>query len=330
MNILLTGGAGFIGSHLTKRLLNLGFKVICIDNLNDYYDPQIKKANLSEFKGQENFSFYHNDIREKNAVSYIFQNHHIDLVIHLAAQAGVRPSIEDPQLYYDVNITGTLNLLECMKQHGCSKMLFGSSSSVYGNNKKVPFSEADPVDNPISPYAATKKSGELLCHTFHHLYGFDIFCLRFFSVYGPGQRPEMAIAKFTKAIFDGESIPMFGDGSSARDYTYVDDIVNGIMLSLKNLKGFDIFNLGESKTITLRNLIRLIEDVCERKASINQLPMQAGDVSITYADIGKSKNHLGYEPKTNIEEGVRRYVNWYRQNHIIKFASLYENSLNGK
>ncbi len=330
MNIFLTGGAGFIGSQLSRRLLNLGFKVICIDNLNDYYDPEIKKANLAQLKGDAGFDFYHNDIRDKSALEYIFQNHTIDLVIHLAAQAGVRPSIEDPQLYYDVNITGTLNILETMKKHSCTRMIFGSSSSVYGNNKQVPFSEEHPVDNPISPYAATKKSGELLCHTYHHLYGFDIFCLRFFSVYGPGQRPEMAIAKFTKAIFEGQPIPMYGDGSSARDYTYVEDIIDGVLLSLKNLKGFDIFNLGESKTITLMNLIKLIEKVCERKAIIDKMPMQAGDVSLTYADISKSQALLAYQPKTSIEEGVRRYVNWYRQNHTIKFESLYHNSMNGK
>lgn len=322
MKIFLTGGAGFIGSHLTRRLLAKGHSVVCIDNLNDYYDPNIKIKNLKEFQSNREYHFYQNDIRDKGALANIFENHKIDLVIHLAAQAGVRPSIEDPELYYAVNIMGTLNILEQMKSSNCTKMIFGSSSSVYGNNKLTPFSEEHPVDNPISPYAATKKSGELLCHTFHKLYNIDIFCLRFFSVYGPGQRPEMAIAKFTKAIFEDQPIPMYGDGSSERDYTYIDDIVNGIMLSIKNLRGFDIFNIGESATISLKRLIQLIEQVCEKKAIINQLPMQAGDVQITYADISKAFRVLGYQPKTDIEEGVRRYVNWYRRNFFLHVYDL--------
>ncbi len=324
MKIFLTGGAGFIGSHLTRSLLTQGHTVICIDNLNDFYDPNIKVNNLKEFQDKRAYHFYQNDIRDKGALKQIFSTHKIDLVIHLAAQAGVRPSIDDPELYYAVNIMGTLNILEQMKASGCKKMIFGSSSSVYGNNKTTPFSESHAVDHPISPYAATKKSGELLCHTFHKLYNIDIFCLRFFSVYGPGQRPEMAIAKFTKAIFENDTIPMFGDGSSERDYTYVDDIVNGILLSIKNLKGFDVFNIGESNTISLRKLIQLIENICEKKALIKQLPMQAGDVSITYADISKARRELGYAPKTNIEEGVRRYVNWYRRNFIVNVYDLME------
>jgi len=326
MKIFLTGGAGFIGSHLTRSLLAHGHTVVCIDNLNDFYDPNIKVKNLKEFESNREYHFYQNDIRDKGALKMIFNTHKIDLVVHLAAQAGVRPSIEDPELYYAVNIMGTLNILEQMKASGCKKMIFGSSSSVYGNNKKTPFSELDPVDNPISPYAATKKSGELLCHTFHKLYNIDIFCLRFFSVYGPGQRPEMAIAKFTKAIFEGDPIPMYGDGSSERDYTYVDDIVNGILLSINNLKGFDIFNLGEASTISLKNLIHLIENICEKKALINELPMQAGDVTITYADNSKAKELLGYSPKTNIEEGVRRYVNWYRRNFFVNVYDVFQNN----
>ncbi len=313
MRILVTGGAGFIGSRLAKYLLENGDEVIVIDNLNDYYDPAIKQANINMLSDFDAFTFFKGDIRSEKDMDTIFSETKIEQVIHLAAQAGVRPSIADPKLYYDVNINGTLNILETMRRYGCKKMIFGSSSSVYGNNKTVPFSEEHPVDNPISPYAATKKSGELLCYNYHHLYNFDIFCLRFFSVYGPGQRPEMAIAKFTKAILNGEDIPMYGDGSSERDYTYVDDIVNGIILSMKQLRGYDIFNLGESTTINLRSLIELLEKTCGQDAYINKLPMQAGDVSITYADISKAKRLLGYQPRTTIEQGIANYVKWYKE-----------------
>ena len=313
MKILITGGAGFIGSRLSKHLLEMGSEVVVIDNLNDYYDPAIKEANIEMLSSFESFSFYKGDIRNVQDMDKIFAAHKIEMVVHLAAQAGVRPSIQDPKLYYDVNVTGTLNILETMRKYSCKKMIFGFSSSVYGNNKITPFSEAHPVDNPISPYAATKKSGELLCYNYHHLYNFDIFCLRFFSVYGPGQRPEMAIAKFTDAIFNGKDIPMYGDGSSERDYTYVDDIVQGVMRSMKKLRGYDIFNLGESSTISLKNLINLVEKNCGQDAHINQLPMQAGDVSITYADISKAKEKLGYHPTTDIETGVANYVNWYKE-----------------
>ncbi len=313
MRILVTGGAGFIGSRLGKYLLELGSEVVVIDNLNDYYDPAIKEANIDMLSAYNGFTFYKGDIRSEQDMDNIFAQHKIEMVIHLAAQAGVRPSIQDPKLYYDVNINGTLNILETMRKYGCKKMIFGSSSSVYGNNKVTPFSESHPVDNPISPYAATKKSGELLCYNYHHLYNFDIFCLRFFSVYGPGQRPEMAIAKFTEAIFNGADIPMYGDGSSERDYTYVDDIVQGIMCSMKKLRGYDIFNLGESSTISLKALITLVQKYCGKDAHINQLPMQAGDVSITYADISKAKEKLGYQPTTDIETGIANYVQWYKE-----------------
>ncbi len=313
MRILITGGAGFIGSQLAKTLLEKKHEIIVIDNLNDYYDPAIKRANIAMLSAYDSFTFVEGDIREVAHLEAIFSKEKIAQVVHLAAQAGVRPSIQDPKLYYDVNITGTLNILETMRKYACKKMVFGSSSSVYGNNKITPFSEEHPVDNPISPYAATKKSGELLCYSYHHLYNFDIFCLRFFSVYGPGQRPEMAIAKFTDAILNGRDIPMYGDGSSERDYTYVEDIVEGIMLSMKKLRGYDIFNLGESTTISLKNLITLIEKSCGKDSHITQLPMQAGDVSITYADISKAKNILGYKPKTTIEQGVANYVKWYKE-----------------
>jgi len=281
--------------------------------LNWLYDPAIKRANIEMLSAYDNFTFCEGDIREMADLEAIFSKDQISQVVHLAAQAGVRPSIQDPKLYYDVNVMGTLNILETMRKYACKKMVFGSSSSVYGNNKQTPFSEAHPVDNPISPYAATKKSGELLCYNYHHLYNFDIFCLRFFSVYGPGQRPEMAIAKFTDAILNGRDIPMYGDGSSERDYTYVEDIVNGIMLSMKKLRGYDIFNLGESTTISLKNLISLIEKSCGKDSHITQLPMQAGDVSITYADISKARKVLGYKPRTTIEQGVANYVKWYKE-----------------
>ncbi len=313
MRILITGGAGFIGSRLSKHLLERGSEVLVIDNLNDYYDPAIKENNIKTLSHFDTFKFFKGDIRSVQDMDMIFSTHKIEMVIHLAAQAGVRPSIQDPKLYYDVNVMGTLNILETMRKYGCRKMVFGSSSSVYGNNKTTPFSEKHPVDNPISPYAATKKSGELLCYNYHHLYNFDIFCLRFFSVYGPGQRPEMAIAKFTDAIFNDKDIPMYGDGSSERDYTYVDDIVQGIMASMKKLRGYDIFNLGESSTISLKNLIHLIEKNCGKDAHINKLPMQAGDVSITYADISKAKEKLSYHPTTDIQTGVANYVKWYRE-----------------
>jgi len=312
MRILITGGAGFIGSQLAKSLLEKRHEIVVIDNLNDYYDPAIKRANIEMLSTYELFTFVEGDIRSIADLEDIFSKDKITQVVHLAAQAGVRPSIQDPKLYYDVNIIGTLNILETMRKYGCKKMIFGSSSSVYGNNTETPFSESHAVDHPISPYAATKKSGELLCYNYHHLYNFDIFCLRFFSVYGPGQRPEMAIAKFTDAILNGKDIPMYGDGSSERDYTYVEDIVDGIILSMKNLRGYNVFNLGESTTISLKNLIALIEKSCGKESHITQLPMQAGDVSITYADISKAKALLGYQPKTTIEQGVANYVKWYK------------------
>ncbi|NNE30405.1 MAG: SDR family NAD(P)-dependent oxidoreductase, partial [Saprospiraceae bacterium] len=312
--ILITGGAGFIGSNLTKTLLDQGHQIVCLDNFNDFYDPDIKQQNILPFVLNNRYSLVQGDLRNSTELKNLFADHPIDVVIHLAAQAGVRPSIENPQLYYDVNVMGTVNLLEAMRSAGCTKMIFGSSSSVYGNNEKVPFSESDPVDNPISPYAATKKAGELLCHTFHHLYGMDILCLRFFTVYGPSQRPEMAIPKFTQAILEGRSITMFGDGNSERDYTYVGDIVQGIVLAMDKVKGFDIINLGESKTIPLKNQIQLIEKETGRMANIQQLPMQPGDVQRTNADISRAKEFLGYDPKVDIETGIRNYVAWHIEN----------------
>lgn len=311
MKILVTGIAGFIGSHVGEKLLSQGHEVVGIDNFDAFYARKFKEYNLSQFRDSENFALYETDIRNKEQLSEIFEKHRIDAVIHLAAKAGVRPSIERIEDYYDVNINGTLNLLECMRRNGVSNLLFASSSSVYGNNPKVPFSEADAVDNPISPYAATKKSGELLCHVYSHLYGFNITCLRFFTVFGPRQRPDLAIHLFTRLIDTDRSVPFYGDGSTARDYTYVDDIVDGVLCALNNLKGFNIYNLGESRITKLNELITLIENALDKKANLDKKPMQPGDVQKTYADVTKAKTELGYNPKYDMETGIRNFVAWY-------------------
>ncbi len=311
-NFLVTGGAGFIGSHLVDNLLSDGHNVIVIDNFDQFYNKEIKLKNLSSARTFDSFQLIEGDIRDRKILEEIFSENHIDVVVHLAAKAGVRPSIENSEEYYDVNINGTLNILETMKKFEVKNLVFASSSSVYGNNEKVPFSESDFVDNPISPYAATKKSGELLCHTYHHLYDFKINCLRFFTVYGPRQRPDLAIHKFSKKIMNGESIQMFGDGSTKRDYTYIEDIIQGIKLSLENLSGFEVFNLGESRTIMLKELINLLETEIGEKAVIEKLPLQPGDVEQTYADISKAKEQLGYDPKFDIEDGIKNFVEWLR------------------
>jgi UDP-glucuronate 4-epimerase len=313
MNILVTGAAGFIGSHVCEQLVKAGNLVIGVDNFDSFYAVQIKESNLAQLKQSDHFKLYKIDIRDSNGLNEIFSSANIDVVIHLAAKAGVRPSIDSIEEYYDVNINGTVSLLESMRKHGIKKMLFASSSSIYGNNKKVPFSETDNVDNPISPYASTKKSGELLCHVYHHLYNFDISCLRFFTVYGPRQRPDLAIYKFTKLINEGKSIPFYGDGLTSRDYTYIADIVNGISCALSHLKGYNIYNLGESKIITLRHLVDTIEHVLEKKAILNFLPMQQGDVSRTYADISKAETEIGYHPEYDIETGIKEFVDWYKK-----------------
>lgn len=312
-NYLVTGGAGFIGSHLVDNLLSEGNNVISIDNFDDFYSRDVKLKNISNALTFDTFQLVEGDIRDRKILDNLFSNNFFDVVIHLAAKAGVRPSIEDPKGYYDVNISGTLNILEAMKAYDIKKMIFASSSSVYGNNKKVPFSESDIVDFPISPYAATKKSGELLCHTFHHLYDLKINCLRFFTVYGPRQRPDLAIHKFTKKIFNGETIQMFGDGTTKRDYTYIDDIIQGIKLAIDNLNGFEVFNLGESRTIMLKDLINLIENEIGEKAKIEKLPLQLGDVEQTYANISKARELLKYDPKFEIEEGIKNFVEWIKK-----------------
>jgi UDP-glucuronate 4-epimerase len=304
--VLITGAAGFIGSNLALTMLKQGFTVSGIDNFDNFYDPQIKRNAVSKLELNPGFKIYEGDIRDRVLLDRIFSTEKPELVIHLAARAGVRPSIEQPELYYDVNVTGTLLLLEAMRGAGIKNLLFASSSSVYGNNKKVPFSESDPVDNPISPYAATKKAGELLCYTYHHLYNFNIFCLRFFTVYGPGQRPEMAIQQFGRKITEGSSITLFGDGTTRRDYTFVDDIVAGILASAEHLSGYEILNLGNSDTISLIDLVHGIEKTLGKKAIIEWKPMQPGDVEITYADISKARKLINYKPDYPVKKGLKR------------------------
>ena len=313
IRILITGAAGFIGSNLADSLLKSGDTILGIDNFDSYYERTIKEKNIKGALLQSEFDFKEGDIRDAEFLSKCFASFRPDLIVHLAAKAGVRPSIVSPKEYYDVNVMGTLNLLEVMRKHNVKKMIFASSSSVYGNNSKVPFSESDVVDNPISPYAASKKAGELLCHSYYHLYNFDIFCLRFFTVYGPRQRPDLAIHKFTKAILREEAISLFGDGSSKRDYTYIDDIIQGINGAIKNLRGFNVFNLGESGTISLTGLVSLIEKYTKKKAKLSFLPMQDGDVLQTYADISKAKSMLGYNPQVNIEAGIEKFVRAFKE-----------------
>ncbi len=312
--ILVTGGAGFIGSHLCERLLRDGIRVISIDNFDSYYDPKIKIRNVEEIskKFPELFELVTGDIRNPEHLTAIFQKKQIDLVVHLAARAGVRPSIADPLLYQDVNVRGTTVLLQACKEHGVKNFIIASSSSVYGENQRVPFTEKDLDIQPISPYGATKRAGELLCYSYHHLYGINIACLRIFTAYGPRQRPEMAIHKFTSLIDHGEKIPVFGDGSSRRDYTYIDDLIEGILGVVRHHKGFEVYNLGESQTTSLKELIRLIEGAFGKKANVEMLEFQPGDVSVTYADISKAERMLKYQPKVKMEEGIKRFVEWYK------------------
>ncbi len=311
--ILITGGAGFIGSNLADSLLKQGNSVIAIDNFDPFYDRAIKERNIEEALKNPNYTLIEADIRSENEMRKIFGTHMPDVVVHLAAKAGVRPSIKNPKEYFDVNVMGTLNLLEIMKELGLFNMVFASSSSVYGNNKKTPFAEADRVDSPISPYAASKVAGELACRTMHSLYGFNITCLRFFTVYGPRQRPDLAIHKFTDLIIKKMPIPVFGAGDSARDYTFVSDIVDGVTAALNNLNGFDIINLGESKTITLSELISSLERHIGTEAIIDRQGKQTGDVDITFADISKAKKMLGYNPAYTKEEGIAEFVSWKKQ-----------------
>ena len=344
MKALITGAAGFIGSHLCERLLGDGWRVVGIDNFDDFYDPQIKRHNIAGCLQNKNFQLIEADIRDRDAMDQATSDG-VEIIVHLAARAGVRPSIEQPLLYADVNVNGTTVLLEAAKTHNVTKFVFGSSSSVYGNNEKVPFSEDDNVDFPISPYAATKKAGELICHTYHHLYGINVTCLRYFTVYGPRQRPDLAIHKFAKLIERGKPIPVYGDGTMMRDFTYIDDIIDGTVAAMKKLtaenaksaeeeinhgfrgstrlelknkirvirgSNFNIYNLGHSHPITVDDLIAEIEKVFGKKAIKEYLPPQPGDVERTYADITKAAKDLGYNPSTTIQTGLAKFTTWLR------------------
>ncbi|REC61051.1 epimerase [Chryseobacterium pennae] len=337
MIYLITGGSGFIGSHLVERLLRNGHSVINVDNFDDFYSYQIKIKNtlesidkisdfefsdkkadiqyLASLSHSDQYSLYYQDIRDKEGLENIFRNHSIDMVIHLAALAGVRPSIERPLEYEEVNVRGTMNLWELCRDFNIKKFICASSSSVYGNNEKVPFAETDNVDNPISPYAATKKCGEILGHAYHHLYHIDMIQLRFFTVYGPRQRPDLAIHKFTKLISEGVEIPFYGDGTTARDYTYIDDIIDGITKSVLYLENnsnvYEILNLGENQVITLKEMVATIEKTLNMTAFRKILPMQPGDVTKTNADITKAKALIGYKPDTNFQNGIKKFVEWF-------------------
>ncbi len=312
-HVLVTGGAGFIGSHLTRRLLGRGDRVTNLDEFNDFYDPALKRANVQPFLGQDTYALVEGDIRDRDLVDSLFRDGRFDSVVHLAARAGVRPSLAEPILYEETNCIGTINLLEAARHHGPETFIFGSSSSVYGINEKIPFSEADEINKPISPYATTKRTGELLCYNYNHLYGLRTACLRFFTVYGPAQRPEMAIHKFTNLIANGEPITMYGDGNSQRDYTYIDDIIDGVIASLDLAPSFEILNLGGAETTSLSDLVQWIGEELAVEPQIEYLPDQPGDVPITYADVSKAERLLGYSPKISIREGIRRFVAWYRE-----------------
>ncbi len=312
-NILITGGAGFIGSHLVDCLLAEGeWQVTVVDDFNDFYDPSIKRENVRAHCSNSRFRLIEADIRDRASLGHAFDDGEFTCIVHLAARAGVRPSLKEPRLYVKTNINGTLNLLELARQQGIEHFIFGSSSSVYGINSKVPFSEDDPIFNPISPYAATKAAGELLCHSYAHLYGMRIMCLRFFTVYGARQRPDLAIHKFAKLITEGKPIPVFGDGTTRRDYTYIDDIIAGMRAAIDyQASKYEVINLGESRTVELRELISLLEKALGRRAEIDWQPMQPGDVPQTFADISKARRLLGYDPKMQIEEGIQGFVEWF-------------------
>ena len=310
MRVLVTGGAGFIGSHLVERLLGRGDEVVVLDNFNDFYDPAVKRANAASLEAA-GARIVTGDLRDAELVGELFAQAP-DALVHLAAMAGVRPSVEDPLLYQDVNVRGTVILLEALRGRPATRFVFASSSSVYGGNEGVPFRETDEIHHPVSPYAATKRAGELLAYTHHHLFGIPTTCLRFFTVYGPRQRPEMAIHKFVRRVLEGRPIPVFGDGRSRRDYTYVDDIVAGTVAALDRCEGYEIYNLGESQTTSLSDLVTLIGEACGREPVVERLPAQPGDVRVTYADVSKARERLGYRPTTPVREGLERFVAWYR------------------
>ena len=314
MNLLVTGGAGFIGSHLCRRRLARGDRVVVVDDFNDFYDPALKRANVAPLLSHPSFRLVEGDIRDRALVFRTFAEERFDSVVHLAARAGVRPSLAQPVLYEEVNCVGTLHLLEAAVAHGRPPFLFASSSSVYGINSKLPFSEDDPIDRPISPYATTKRAGELHVFTAHHLHGLAAWCLRFFTVYGPGQRPEMAISRFIRSIEEGVPIPFYGDGSSRRDYTYIDDIADGVEAALaSDPPGFEIVNLGGASPVTLAELVAAIEKATGRVAILERQPLQPGDVPVTYASVEKAERVLGFRARVPLAEGLRRSVEWYRR-----------------
>jgi UDP-glucuronate 4-epimerase len=315
VNFLVTGGAGFIGSHVCEHLLRTGHAVWAFDDLNDFYDPRRKQANLRDIQVlAKPFEFVHGDITDRSALDELLGGVRFDQIIHLAARAGVRPSLQEPALYQRVNVEGTVNLLEAARLNGVQKVTIASSSSVYGVNSKVPFSESDPIFRAISPYAASKLACEALGHVYHHVYGMDVVMLRFFTAYGPRQRPDLAIYKFAKLITAGKSIPVFGDGSAARDYTFIADIIQGILACTERRFGFEIFNLGESQTVSLDRMIALLEDALGKKAVIDRQPLQPGDVPITCADISKARSKLSYDPRVKIEQGIALFVDWFKRN----------------
>jgi len=313
-NILITGGAGFIGSHLVDLLIaDQNNRIIVVDNFNDFYDPAIKRANVAPHIGRDNFELLESNIADAGAMDDLFARSRFDLVVHLAARAGVRPSLADPLAYEETNVRGTYALLEAARRNGVKRFVFGSSSSVYGVNAKVPFSEDDPIAQPISPYSATKIAGEAACHAYSHLYGMRIVCLRFFTVYGPRQRPDLAIHKFARLIAAGKPVPIYGDGTTRRDYTYIDDIISGVEAAISyDQSQFEIINLGESETVELRQLVEVIERAMGKRAILTRQSEQPGDVPVTYANIDKARRLLGYNPQTRLEAGIEKFVAWFK------------------
>lgn len=324
MTYLVTGGAGFIGSSLSEILLAQGHIVVNIDNFCDFYSPEIKEQNINSFRNNPRYFLYRIDIRDREALKSVFKMFRIDVVVHLAAMAGVRPSIADPILYEEVNVQGTINILECMKARGIRKFVFASSSSIYGDTKKIPFKEEDASSRTISPYAATKKAGEEMCHLYHHLYEIDAAILRFFTVYGPRQRPDLAIHKFTEMISNNQPTPFYGDGSTMRDYAYIDDIVDGIQKAvayiLRNDNVCEAFNLSGNHTVSLKQMIDLISTNIGKQPNIRRLPMQAGDVIHTAADISKARRLIGYNPQTPFEEGIGKFIAWYNSSYSLELS----------
>jgi len=311
VNVLVTGGAGFIGSHVVEALLAQGHTITVLDDFNDFYDPALKRRNVAGFGEQTRV--VETDIRDTAALRPVFVQHGFDAIVHLAARTGVRPSTVHARLYAEVNVLGTQSVLELAREFGVKKFILASSSSVYGLNRNIPFREDDLAVQPISPYAATKLAAEALCRVYHHLYGLDMVCLRLFTAYGPRQRPDLAIHKFTSAILRGKPVEVYGDGTARRDHTHVDDIVQGVLACFHREFGYEVINLGESRTVELRELVQLIERATGKKAQIRQLPEQAGDVPVTCADISKAKRLLGYNPQVNIETGIERFVDWFRK-----------------